>query len=294
MTADARAILQGRVAAVLNTASGSCDDTSDARLRAVFEAAGVPLASVAAVKSDEVEAALDQAVAAADVLVVLGGDGTIRTAAGKCGATGPPLIPLPGGTLNMLPKALYGERTWDRALADTLAEPYLREISGGLAQGEPFYCAAIMGAPTLWADAREAVRHGRLSEAFRRAAIAVRRGGAHSLSYRLGDGLRGSAEAVAVICPLVSRALAEDAPGLEAAALDPTTASGLFSLAFHAIFDDWRRDPSVERARVRTVRVTGHGRVPVILDGEKVRLGRVVEVTFRPLAFRAITPAPAA
>ena len=44
-----------------------------------------------------------------EVLIVLGGDGTIRTAAEACSEEGPYLIPLPGGTMNMLPRALYGE-----------------------------------------------------------------------------------------------------------------------------------------------------------------------------------------
>ena len=37
--------------------------------------------------------------------------------------------------------------------------------------------------------------------------------------------------------------------------------------------------------------MTGRGRIPVILDGETVRMGRSVTITFRPLAFHAITPA---
>ena len=89
--------------------------------------------------------------------------------------------------------------------------------------------------------------------------------------------MKGSAEAVAVICPMVSRHLAQDARTLEAAALDP--AAQVVRLALHAMLDDWRNDPSVERAKVKTVRVTGHGRVPVILDGETVRMGRSVTIS---------------
>ncbi len=107
----------------------------------------------------------------------------------------------------------------------------------------------------------------------------------------MGDELTGKAEAVAIICPLVSHAMDETERSLEAAALDPSTAGSIFRLAFHAIFDDWRKDPSVSLARVQTVRVTGHGKVPVILDGERVSMGRAVNVSFEPLAFRALAPA---
>ncbi|MGI9169433.1 MAG: diacylglycerol kinase family lipid kinase, partial [Caulobacteraceae bacterium] len=111
------------------------------------------------------------------------------------------------------------------------------------------------------------------------------------LDYEFGDAARGSAEAVAVVCPLISKVMNEDERSLEAAALDPETAAGLLRLGFHALFDDWRQDPNVTRAKVKRLRVTGHGRVPVMVDGERVRLGRVVDIVFTPLAFRALVPA---
>ena len=51
-----------------------------------------------------------------EVLIVLGGDGTIRTAAEVCAEKGPYLIPLPGGTMNMLSRALYGDVAWEESL----------------------------------------------------------------------------------------------------------------------------------------------------------------------------------
>ena len=288
---DAKDALQKRVTAVLNTGSGSCDETSADKIKAVFDAAGLTGARVVSVGPDKIEAALDGAVADSDVVVALGGDGTIRTAAIKCGEADVPLIPLPGGTMNMLPKSLFGEMDWEQALAATLAEPRLCEVSGGLAEDQPFFCVAILGAPTLWADARESLREGHLSEAFERSLTALKHSVNDQLDYQFGESTQGSAEAVAVICPLVSRVLSKDEPGLEAAALDPETAAGLFRLTFHAVFDDWRLDPSVERAKVKTVRVTGHGPVPVILDGETVQMKQVVNITFRSKAFRAIAPA---
>ena len=47
---------------------------------------------------------------------------------------------------------------------------------------------------------------------------------------------------------------------------------------------------SVELANVWTVTVTGHGRVPVILDGETMKVGHSVTINFQPMAFRAFTP----
>ena len=288
---DASALLKKHVAAVLNTSSGGCDDRAPEKIRAIFDRAGLAGATIKAVTSGEIEAALDEAIADCDVLVLLGGDGTIRSAAEKCGAAGIPLIPLPGGTMNMLAKALFGTVGWEEALSATLANPRVRTVSGGKVQGRPFYCAAILGTPTLWADAREAVRRFDLVEAVVRSMTAIRRSGGNRLTYRMGDLPQGSAEAVAVICPLVSRSLVTDERTLEVAALDPVTAAELFRLGMHAMFDDWRQDPSVALTRVTTVNVAGHGRIPAILDGETIRLDRTVTITFEAAAFQAITSA---
>lgn len=289
----ARAALAGPVTAVLNTASGSVGAGAAAQMKAIFEAAGLGHARIVEAGPDDIEAAVADAVASAGVIIVLGGDGTIRTAAGSCGRCRKLIIPLPGGTMNMLPHALYGAHPWARILADTLAAPTVRTVSGGRIGGQTFYCAAILGAPSLWADAREAVRHGHLIEAVKRSAVALEHSG-EPLNYALGDGPRGEAQAVAVICPLVSSALSSDTPALEAAALDPGTAAGVFSLAYHAVFDDWRNDPSVRLARVRRIDLAAPGRIPAILDGEKAHLGRRGRVAFMPRAFRALVPAGAA
>jgi diacylglycerol kinase family enzyme len=284
------ALLNQRLIAVLNTGSGGCDASAADRIAGIFSAAGRSHVEVVSVPPAQIEEALKRAASLAKVVAVLGGDGTIRSAAAHCSEAGKLLIPLPGGTMNMLPRALYGSRSWPDALADTLCAPCVRNISGGRAGAEPFFCAAVLGAPSLWADAREALRRVDLVEATKRAVAAVRRHSDEPLDFRLGDGPSGKAEAIAVICPLVSRAMGHDELSLEAAAIEPVAASALFRLAFHAMFDDWRNDPGISLAKVTSLEVKGHGRVPVILDGERVRMGRTVNVRFVPLAVRALVP----
>ena len=79
-----------------------------------------------------------------DVLIVFGGDGTIRTAAGACAEKGLYLIPLPGGTMNMLPRALYGDVAWEEALKNTLTAPSAKMLSGGGSRESSFL------SPPLW------------------------------------------------------------------------------------------------------------------------------------------------
>lgn len=233
-----------------------------------------------------------------DLLIVLAGDGTARAAASLCGPDGPLLAPLAGGTMNMLPHALYGDKDWRAALRETLEQGLERPVSGGSVDGEAFYVAAILGPPALWAEAREAARRHQLLEAARRAEIAWKRAFRNNLKFALDGRGPTKAEALSLICPLVSRALPADAPALEAAALHPKSPAEAMRLGLHALLSevvgDWRRDPAVEVTRCRSGwALAERGHVHAILDGEPVRLSRISEFEFLPLAFRALAPCEA-
>ena len=85
---------------------------------------------------------------------MLGGDGTIRRAAEACTETSSYLIALPGGTMNILPRALYGDVSWEDALKNTLTAPSAKVLSGGRAMDRQFFVAAIIGACALGGIAR--------------------------------------------------------------------------------------------------------------------------------------------
>jgi diacylglycerol kinase family enzyme len=230
-----------------------------------------------------------------DLLIILAGDGTARAAASLCGAEGPLLAPLAGGTMNLLPHALYGPKPWPEALREMLEQGVERPVSGGQADGQRFHVSAILGPPALWAEAREAVRVRRLSLAWRKAKLAWARSFRNHVTFALDGAPARRAEAVALICPLVSRALPDDVPLLEAAALRPRSAADAVRLGLHAllseIIGDWRKDPAVMVMRRRSgVVCADAGHVHAILDGEPMRMGRQVEVGFVPVAFRALAP----
>jgi len=224
-----------------------------------------------------------------DLLVVLAGDGTARMAASAAGPDGPLIAPLPGGTMNMLPKALYGTTDWKQALHIALTEGHVRPVAGGEVDGQPFYCAAVLGAPALWAPAREAVRSGAPKLAYLYARRAVRRAFSRRIRFHLDDGPMLKGEALALISPLISRALDEPL-GLEAAVLNPTRAAEVFRLAARALFADWRADPSVETQVVQRADATARAPIPAILDGESVLLDRRAKARYLPCAFRALAP----
>lgn len=280
-----------RIAALINRSSGSCDATCEETMRAILSGAGVTPAELACVDGHEVEAALGRVLASKpDVLIVLGGDGTIRAAAQRCGKAGIALIPLPGGTMNMLPKAIYGARDWKQALTDTLATPVLKPVGGGEVGDLRFFCAGIFGSPALWAEVREAARANRALEVFRKARDAFRRRFSRKVGYRFGPRLAGEAETVAVLCPLISASLSADAGTLEAAALDLRSSADAFRLAVNALFADWRSDEKVTTAPVSTVELSSRTKIPAILDGEIVTLPRRAQVRYVARCFDALAP----
>ena len=279
-----------KIEVIVNTASGSVGPGAPAQMEALLAEFGVTAnvrTPVGQTLSAELRAAVD---AAPDLVVVLAGDGTARAAAEMCGPDGPLVAPLPGGTMNMLPHAIYGKVPWPEALSSLLEAGEERHIGGGVIEGRTFLVAAILGAPALWAPAREAVRHGQLPLALHRARRAWRRAFSGRLRYALDLGARGKAEALTFLCPLASAALDNDAQMLEADVLDPADATEVFRLAFNALMGDWRRDPSVLATPCRRAKVWASGRIPAALDGEPVLLKSITEVDWRPAVARILGP----
>jgi diacylglycerol kinase family enzyme len=279
-----------KVQLIANCASGSVGPHAPEEARKILAEFGVE-AVVHAPQPEDLEACLQEAIAAGpDLLAVLAGDGTARTAVELCGPDGPLVAPLPGGTMNMLPYAIYGQVPWQQALRTCLEAGEPRVIGGGEVEGRLFLVAAILGAPALWAPAREAARRGDLRNALRRGHLAWRRAFSGRLRYALDGGERGKAEALSFICPLTSRALDSGAQYLEADVLTPSGASEAFRLAFNAMMGDWRRDPAVQAVACRHAHIWASGGMPAVLDGEPVRLRTKVEVRWRPGVARILGP----
>lgn len=231
--------------------------------------------------------------AAPDAILVLAGDGTARSVASRARPDGPMIAPLPGGTMNMLPKALYGTADWKLALKRALEEGEPQSVSGGEVQGEYFYCAAILGSPALWAPAREAIRTGKIKLAWQYGRRALKRAFSGRLRFTLDGGDRRRTEALVLISPMISRAM-EEPVGLEAAAMDPSDASQAFRLAANALFSDWRHDPAVSTRPAKRIEVRARSRIPAVIDGEPILLKPEATIRFVPKAFRALAPQPPA
>jgi diacylglycerol kinase family enzyme len=291
MEAEAIHVSQMKVAAIINTSSGGCDSQSEAEMLDILARAGVTNCKTWCGESDQIEQVfVEAATHKPEVLVVLGGDGTIRTAAEAATKTGTYLIPLPGGTLNVLPRALYGHLPWQQTLTETLANPLTKELSGGRVGDKIFFVAAVVGAPGLWMETREAIREGDILNAVGKAGIAFEAMFDTTIQYFISPAVNGEAEVVAVICPHVSEQLSDSEQTLEAAAIDVENASELIGLATAAAFGKWRDHESVTLTKTHRVTVQSNKDIPLFLDGERVKVGNEAEINFAPHAVKVIVP----
>jgi len=278
-----------KVGAIINTSSGGCDSESEVEMLNILKGAGVTNCKTWCGESDQIERAFREAATQAlKILIVLGGDGTIRTAAEECARTGIYLLPLAGGTLNMLPRALYGDGSWQDTLKNTLADPATKQLSGGRTGEELFFVAAVVGAPALWMEARESIREGDMVDAVEKSAVAFQAMFDSKIRYSISSEASGEAEVVAVICPLVSEQMSDSEQALEAAAIDVQSAAELLRLATAAAFGKWRNDKSVNLTKTQRVTVQSSRDIPLFVDGERVKVGKKAEISFVPSAVNAI------
>jgi diacylglycerol kinase family enzyme len=281
-----------KVGAIINTSSGGCDSESEQKMFSILTRAGIVEPKVWCGEAEEMERSFAEAAGQKlEVLIVLGGDGTIRTAAETCAEKGSYLIPLPGGTMNMLPRALYGNVSWEEALRKTLTAPSTKVLSGGRVANKRFFIAAIVGAPALWTQPRESLREGNITDAIKKGSVAFRRMFETRVQYLISGGAKGGTEAVALICPLISGEMSDSEQALEAAIIDVESAAEVIGLATAAAFGKWRDDRNILRTKTKRVNVQSSKEIPAALDGEKVNLGRSAEIDFVSRALTVLVPA---
>jgi diacylglycerol kinase family enzyme len=281
-----------KVGAIINTSSGGCDLDSEQKMLNILKGAGIVEPKTWCGEADQVEQSFAEAAKHnLDVLIVLGGDGTIRTAAEACAQDGPYLIPLPGGTMNMLPRALYGDVSWEDVLKNTLTAPSLKPLSGGRIADKQFFIAAILGAPSLWVEPRESVREGDIADAIEKGRVAFQKMFKRKVQYLISGEIKGEAEAIALICPLVSEEMSDSEQALEVAVVDVENAVEVIGLVTAAAFGKWRHDRNILLTKTKLVGVQSSKDIPAILDGERVNLGRRAEIAFISKAVNVLVPA---
>jgi diacylglycerol kinase family enzyme len=260
---------------LFNEKAGSVSAGDGEKLIDAVKAAGIE--QFAILGPEEMSPQLFARAAEFDIVIVLGGDGTARAAAELMPRDGPPLMLLPGGTLNVLPRALYGELAWPEALTAALERGVVRRLPAGKADDIPFFVGALFGSPAILARAREAVREGRFIAAFNRLRHYMKR----SFSHRLRAGCDGKrlrkTEAVGVLCGAFTGQVGE---GLEWVRFDAQKTIDLARLSFKALSQSWREDKTVEISGCTHGQIYSPGVIPAALDGEPRTFLRSVRITY--------------
>jgi diacylglycerol kinase family enzyme len=271
--------------ALFNPKSGSVPADARERLTAVLAEAGINDAELIETDPDDCDGQLRKlAEMAPDLFVVWGGDGTIRAALSTVGSTTPNLVLLPGGTMNLLPRAIHGEKAWDVALRDVLAAPKRIDLPAGEVNGQRFYCAMMAGAPAHFAEVRESLRRGEIVKAAAATSSAMEILKSMHLEASYGDGysfVDSRLPTSSVIGALIG-SLTRSGEGMEVASLANPTATGALNVVWTSFFTDWRNAPGVEVAPATSLDISGGDgqEIPIIADGEPVDSAQRVKVSF--------------
>ncbi|MBN8845269.1 MAG: sphingosine kinase [Sphingomonadales bacterium] len=155
-----------RPALVCNVQSGSHDPAIREAIEEACRAANAPLIAAFELPDGHVPDAAALREADVDLLLVWTGDGTINAAATRAAGWPGAILPLPGGTLNLLSKMLHGDRPAPDILRDALSGKSRRRPIPTIrsADGEAFI-TIVAGPATHWAEVRETMRQQGLLEA---------------------------------------------------------------------------------------------------------------------------------
>jgi diacylglycerol kinase family enzyme len=126
-------------------------------------------------------------------------------------------------------------------------------------------------------------------DASEKGSVAFRKMFETKIQYLISGEMKGEAEAVALICRLISEEMSDSEQAFEAAIIDVESAAEVVRLATTAAFGKWRDDAM--RTKTKRVGVQSSKDIPATLDGERVNLGRSAEIVFVSRALTVLVPA---
>ncbi|HVZ93013.1 MAG TPA: diacylglycerol kinase family protein [Phycisphaerales bacterium] len=250
-----------------------------ARLLSAFEHALKTAAiETKSVRIERSELALEKALQSARALVVIGGDGSVRSALGPAMRAGVPIYHVPVGTENLFARHFGMSRRPDSFIGAYRAMR-IAMVDVGVCAGKPFALMASTGPDASVVHRLAAARKGPITHASYVPHIF-----AELISPRLPlltitvDGTRvvEGKPGVAVVanCPGYAMNLnpAHDAcmeDGLLDVVFIPASSRlALLSWVVRGRLPSWRRDPSVLRRRAHRVRIDSTDPIAVQIDGD--------------------------
>lgn len=273
---------------VINQNSGSVPEQADRLLKDAVEKHGHKL-EVHHIDGSQLDSVCGQIRnKSADGLIAWGGDGTLTCMLNCAAEMDLPVLPLPGGTMNMLCQRVHGEKQdWEKTLDMALsAHRQVPLPAAGVAQ-DKFYVGLLLGHLTQLARSREHIRSGEVIPAVR----AVLTDDALDLTTALSlrtDKEDWQATAAGIFVPQ------EEDKLLHIVTIDPDNLVDLFDTSIGALTGKWDEAPGVSRQDAYTVKVKSEApELSATLDGEHRMLVSDIEVTLIPEAVQVWSGAPA-
>ncbi|WP_294332358.1 diacylglycerol kinase family protein [uncultured Sphingomonas sp.] len=262
---------------ITNPNSGTTSAAKCEALEAVFAERGLSLAGRTRFPADPLPDGAALEAAGVDTVVLFAGDGTINAALCALAEWDGAFLILPGGTMNLLAKALHDETDPHKILHAAhgcdrrVALPYI------VAGEHRAFVGLILGPAASWFRAREVVRKGRFGRL-----LAAVRGAWRNTFHRRGvrvEGAQGLGDRYQAV--FVSPAL----DGLEVAAVDARDWGSIAQLGWEWVTGDWVAARAVTESRTEQLRLGERRPVLALFDGEPetlapgttVRAGRSLE-----------------
>jgi hypothetical protein len=184
---------------VANAASGSNDDAALEAVRSGLASAGAQPAREMEVAEAAKLSAADLAAAGVDLLVVFAGDGTINSTLTAVEGWQGKVLLLPGGTTNLLARALHGDDCTAESVLVGLAEGRMRtQHRSAIVYSDPSgseikaLCEILAGPGATWSTVREELREGTLRTVAESAIDAARQSNDDASQIRLTEPAMGN------------------------------------------------------------------------------------------------------
>lgn len=257
--------MDGTIWLIVNSASGSNDEAALAALQDAFAAAGRTPDRVIDCSTQDLPTTADLTGGGVTVLAIFTGDGTINAAVPKLEGWDGAVLVLPGGTANLLARALHGERSAAEIVAlfgegqmARVRRPCLR-FDQGTALIE-----VLAGPGATWSDVREGLRDGDLGEVATKTVEAVKQSANGSMVAVVAPPLGNPDGYAGVRLVPTENGIAIDGYGAE-------TLGDYVKQGIALLKRDFREGPHDELGFQQQIlcRAVDDGAIELMLDGER-------------------------
>ncbi len=264
---------------VVNAASGSNGDDSVETLSCALASAGREPARVFNLQADALPTRGEVDAAGVSLLVVFGGDGSANAVVRALEGWAGEILVLPGGTANLLARALHGEADAESIIA-LLGTGQLASVRRTCIRcaGTAALIEVLAGPGATWSDVREDLRDGGAIAAAG-SAIAATRESANGAAVRIVEPPLGREEGYPGV------RMAPDGPHIIVDGYGPQSIVDFVKQGVALLRRDFREGPHDELGEYPELLCHSIDRSPIelMIDGERVTGGAEEKFSISPL-----------